>query len=185
MSCCGATRRRRTGAAPASAASAWHLGLRHAPQHLFNTMHAKAKKVPKTILYMMRREPPEEGLMCELLWSDPQAPDGRSPSKRGVGVAFGPDVTRRFLEENSLQLLVRSHEARPPLRGAVLDCVNYELEQTDQASPMACGMSLPKALAPADAVADAQLIAQCLLQMGGLQLLVVRHRCAATKHDAF
>ena len=27
--------------------------------------------------------------MCELLWSDPQAEPGRSPSKRGVGVAFG------------------------------------------------------------------------------------------------
>ena len=27
--------------------------------------------------------------MCELLWSDPQAENGRSPSKRGVGVAFG------------------------------------------------------------------------------------------------
>ena len=34
----------------------------------------------------VHREPPEEGLMCELLWSDPQAPAGRSPSKRGVGV---------------------------------------------------------------------------------------------------
>ncbi len=53
--------------------------------------------------------------MCELLWSDPQALPGRSPSKRGVGVAFGPDVTKRFLDANGLQLLVRSHEARPAL----------------------------------------------------------------------
>ncbi|KAK9806971.1 hypothetical protein WJX72_009035 [[Myrmecia] bisecta] len=58
------------------------------------------------------REPPEEGLMCELLWSDPQASEGRSPSKRGVGVAFGPDVTRRFLAANKLDLLVRSHEVK-------------------------------------------------------------------------
>ncbi|XWS30067.1 hypothetical protein CRYUN_Cryun24cG0086400 [Craigia yunnanensis] len=29
-------------------------------------------------------EPPEEGLMCELLWSDPQPFSGRGPSKRGV-----------------------------------------------------------------------------------------------------
>lgn len=27
--------------------------------------------------------------MCEMLWSDPQPQQGRSPSKRGVGVAFG------------------------------------------------------------------------------------------------
>lgn len=37
----------------------------------------------------MCREPPGEGLMCEMLWSDPQQQEGRSPSKRGVGVAFG------------------------------------------------------------------------------------------------
>jgi serine/threonine-protein phosphatase 5 len=36
------------------------------------------------------RQPPEEGLMCELLWSDPQHQNGRSPSKRGVGCQFGP-----------------------------------------------------------------------------------------------
>ncbi|KAK9907522.1 hypothetical protein WJX75_005274 [Coccomyxa subellipsoidea] len=58
------------------------------------------------------REPPEEGLMCELLWSDPQPGAGRAPSKRGVGVAFGPDVTRAFLEQNGLDLLVRSHEVK-------------------------------------------------------------------------
>ncbi|GBG69023.1 hypothetical protein CBR_g3721 [Chara braunii] len=57
-------------------------------------------------------EPPDEGLMCELLWSDPQPDNGRSPSKRGVGVAFGPDVTSRFLQENNLELIVRSHEVR-------------------------------------------------------------------------
>lgn len=58
------------------------------------------------------REPPEEGLMCELLWSDPATMAGRSPSKRGVGVAFGPDVTKQFLQDNGLQLLVRSHEVK-------------------------------------------------------------------------
>ncbi|RVW21083.1 Serine/threonine-protein phosphatase 5 [Vitis vinifera] len=47
-------------------------------------------------------EPPEEGLMCELLWSDPQPYPGRGPSKRGVGLSFGVDVTKRFLQENNL-----------------------------------------------------------------------------------
>ncbi len=42
------------------------------------------------------------GLMCELLWSDPHSGVGRAPSKRGVGVAFGSDVTHRFLQENNL-----------------------------------------------------------------------------------
>lgn len=39
------------------------------------------------------RQPPEEGLMCDLLWSDPQPQNGRGFSKRGVGIQFGPDIT--------------------------------------------------------------------------------------------
>jgi len=58
------------------------------------------------------RQPPESGLMCEVLWSDPTPLKGRQPSKRGVGLSFGPDVTERFLAENKLQLLVRSHEVK-------------------------------------------------------------------------
>jgi serine/threonine-protein phosphatase 5 len=58
------------------------------------------------------REPPESGLMADLLWSDPQSIKGRSPSKRGVGFSFGPDYTNAFLEKNNLQLVVRSHEVK-------------------------------------------------------------------------
>ncbi|XP_066995119.1 serine/threonine-protein phosphatase 5 [Anabrus simplex] len=58
------------------------------------------------------RQPPEEGLMCELLWSDPQPQPGRSASKRGVGVQFGPDVTKNFLELNGLDYIIRSHEVK-------------------------------------------------------------------------
>uniref|UniRef100_A0A6G5A8V5 Putative pp5 n=1 Tax=Rhipicephalus microplus TaxID=6941 RepID=A0A6G5A8V5_RHIMP len=58
------------------------------------------------------RQPPEEGIMCELLWSDPQPQEGRSPSKRGVGIHFGPDVTQRFLQRNNLDYIVRSHEVK-------------------------------------------------------------------------
>lgn len=57
-------------------------------------------------------EPPDEGIMTELLWSDPQPQPGRSPSKRGVGVGFGPDVAKRFLEKNGLERLIRSHECK-------------------------------------------------------------------------
>ncbi|KAK9052579.1 hypothetical protein SSX86_029208 [Deinandra increscens subsp. villosa] len=57
-------------------------------------------------------EPPEEGLMCEILWSDPQPNPGRGPSKRGVGLSFGGDVTKRFLKDNNLELVVRSHEVK-------------------------------------------------------------------------
>uniref|UniRef100_A0A0N5BFN5 protein-serine/threonine phosphatase n=1 Tax=Strongyloides papillosus TaxID=174720 RepID=A0A0N5BFN5_STREA len=58
------------------------------------------------------RQPPEEGIMCDLLWSDPQEINGRSPSKRGVGCQFGPDVTEAFLKNNDLLYVVRSHEVK-------------------------------------------------------------------------
>eukprot|EP00164_Ancoracysta_twista_P006672 GFYU01009329.1.p1 GENE.GFYU01009329.1~~GFYU01009329.1.p1 ORF type:complete len:491 (-),score=135.40 GFYU01009329.1:512-1984(-) len=58
------------------------------------------------------RQPPDSGIMSELLWSDPQPQQGRGPSKRGVGVAFGPDVTKNFLQNNNLELVVRSHECK-------------------------------------------------------------------------
>ena len=58
------------------------------------------------------REPPEKGIMCDALWSDPCEMDGKHPSKRGVGIMFGPDVSQKFMEENSLKYLVRSHEAK-------------------------------------------------------------------------
>ncbi|KAJ3034697.1 Serine/threonine-protein phosphatase 5 [Rhizophlyctis rosea] len=58
------------------------------------------------------KQPGSEGLMCELLWSDPQPEPGRSPSKRGVGIQFGPDVTENFLKRNDLDLIIRSHEVK-------------------------------------------------------------------------
>ncbi|NWI17312.1 PPP5 phosphatase, partial [Crypturellus soui] len=58
------------------------------------------------------RQPPDSGPMCDLLWSDPQPQDGRSVSKRGVSCQFGPDVTRRFLERNRLDYVIRSHEVK-------------------------------------------------------------------------
>ena len=58
------------------------------------------------------REPPDSGMMSDLMWSGPQPFTGRSPSKRGVGMAFGPDVTEAFLDGNDLKLLVRSHEVK-------------------------------------------------------------------------
>ena len=51
------------------------------------------------------REPPESGLMCDLLWADPHPMKGRAPSKRGVGLSFGPDVTDEFLKTNHLKMV--------------------------------------------------------------------------------
>lgn len=59
-----------------------------------------------------RKQPPEDGLMCDLMWSDPQYLSGRSESKRGVGIQFGPDVTKAFLKKNNLEYVIRSHEVK-------------------------------------------------------------------------
>lgn len=59
-----------------------------------------------------QRQPGQAGLMMEMLWADPQTEPGRGPSKRGVGMQFGPDVTKRFCERNGLEAVIRSHEVR-------------------------------------------------------------------------
>ena len=48
------------------------------------------------------------GLMCDLLWSEPQFLPGRGPSKRGVGVQFGPNVTDEFCSRNGIGTEYRS-----------------------------------------------------------------------------
>lgn len=89
--------------------------------HLLNgkvlVMHGGLFSQPEVTLDMIRtvdrnRQPPDEGIMCELLWSDPQPQYGCSPSKRGVGIQFGPDVTKRFLKLNNLDYVIRSHEVK-------------------------------------------------------------------------
>ncbi|KAH6892065.1 serine/threonine-protein phosphatase 5 [Thelonectria olida] len=59
-----------------------------------------------------QRQPGQSGLMMEMLWTDPQEEPGRGPSKRGVGMQFGPDITKKFCEKNGLEAVIRSHEVR-------------------------------------------------------------------------
>jgi len=49
-------------------------------------------------------EPPEKGLMCDLLWADPIPGNGRKPSKRGCSMGFGEDISHKFLDENKLRI---------------------------------------------------------------------------------
>lgn len=56
-------------------------------------------------------EVPEEGLLSDLLWSDPEPGIlGYARSTRGVSYTFGEDVVRRFLERNGLDLICRAHQ---------------------------------------------------------------------------
>lgn len=58
------------------------------------------------------KQPADKGIMMEMLWADPQDQPGRQPSKRGIGLQFGPDVTKAFLDANNLKAIIRSHEVR-------------------------------------------------------------------------
>ncbi|KAK6460716.1 Metallo-dependent phosphatase-like protein [Scheffersomyces coipomensis] len=57
-------------------------------------------------------QPPKQGIAMELLWTDPQEVNGRGPSKRGIGMQFGPDITERFCLSNKIRKVIRSHEVR-------------------------------------------------------------------------
>jgi len=54
---------------------------------------------------------PDMGLMCDLLWSDPDLKtQGWADNERGVSFVFGADVVSNFLEQHDLDLLVRAHQ---------------------------------------------------------------------------
>jgi serine/threonine-protein phosphatase PP1 catalytic subunit len=57
-------------------------------------------------------EIPDVGLLCDLLWSDPD-PAGRPgwhENDRGVSYVFGPDVLHDFLDAHEFDLLIRAHQ---------------------------------------------------------------------------
>lgn len=54
---------------------------------------------------------PDHGLMCDLLWADPDEDiTGWGENDRGVSYTFGADVVRHFLKKNDLSLIVRAHQ---------------------------------------------------------------------------
>ncbi|RRT74501.1 hypothetical protein B296_00004604 [Ensete ventricosum] len=56
-------------------------------------------------------EIPDYGLLCDLLWSDPDPKNqGWGESNRGVSVTFGSDKLAEFLEKHDLDLVCRGHQ---------------------------------------------------------------------------
>lgn len=56
------------------------------------------------------QEVPHEGVICDLLWSDPSEQPGWGVSRRGAGYMFGEDVTEQFSHANGLQMVCRAHQ---------------------------------------------------------------------------
>ena len=57
-------------------------------------------------------EVPEEGLLCDLLWSDPDNTiDTWGENDRGTSVCFGAEPVDKFLEKFNFDLICRAHQA--------------------------------------------------------------------------
>ena len=55
-------------------------------------------------------EVPNDGTLCDLLWSDPEDRIGYAPSPRGAGSVFGKDVSEEFCFNNDLKMICRAHQ---------------------------------------------------------------------------
>ncbi|KAG5493848.1 hypothetical protein JKF63_01680 [Porcisia hertigi] len=54
---------------------------------------------------------PDEGLACDLLWSDPEeGSSGWQPSERGVSFTFGEDVVKRMCDSLGIDIVLRAHQ---------------------------------------------------------------------------
>lgn len=57
-------------------------------------------------------EVPEEGLLCDLLWSDPNNEcEEWEPNDRGTSYCFGPRQVSDFLKQFNFDLICRAHQA--------------------------------------------------------------------------
>ncbi|KAL0480444.1 serine/threonine-protein phosphatase PP1-Beta catalytic subunit [Acrasis kona] len=57
---------------------------------------------------------PSSGLMCDLMWSDPneRGEGGWSDNDRGVSWTFGADIIEEFLQKHDLDLICRAHQVK-------------------------------------------------------------------------
>lgn len=56
-------------------------------------------------------EVPDNGLLCDLLWADPEKlAGGWGENERGVSVTFSHDIVEAFLDKHDLDLICRAHQ---------------------------------------------------------------------------
>lgn len=61
---------------------------------------------------------PDQGLLCDLLWSDPDKDvQGWGENDRGVSFTFGAEVVAKFLHKHDLDLICRAHQVGRQLWG--------------------------------------------------------------------
>ena len=75
-------------------------------------LSSEMEKVEQIKKIVRPTDVPEQGLLCDLLWSDPDeaATEGFGENDRGVSVIFNGDVVKNFLKNNDLDLICRAHQ---------------------------------------------------------------------------
>ena len=70
------------------------------------------KKVEELKILRRPTDIPDEGILCDLVWSDPseELPDCWGTNERGISYTFSKDVVREFCEKNDLDLICRAHQ---------------------------------------------------------------------------
>jgi len=65
------------------------------------------------------KEPPKQGIFCDLLWSDPVENEHgicestfRGNDVRGCSYFYGSEAVNKFLDQNNLLSIIRAHEAQ-------------------------------------------------------------------------
>jgi len=53
---------------------------------------------------------PREGILCDILWSDPEDRNGWGYSPRGAGFVWGYDCSEKFLYINKIKFISRAHQ---------------------------------------------------------------------------
>ena len=66
---------------------------------------------------------PDQGLLCDLLWSDPDKETmGWGENDRGVSFTFGAEVVAKFLHKHDLDLICRAHQVSRTALLMLLQC---------------------------------------------------------------
>jgi len=89
----------------------------------FLALHGGLSPELKTIDDIKRidrfKEPPKQGIFCDLLWSDPVENElgvceslFRSNDVRGCSYFYGNEAVSKFLDQNNLLSVIRAHEAQ-------------------------------------------------------------------------
>jgi len=54
---------------------------------------------------------PENGLICDLLWADPEKlSEGWMESDRGISYTFGENIVKMFTRRHQIDLICRAHQ---------------------------------------------------------------------------